>query len=143
MIAIFIFYSVSRGVQSRLAFSSEFKHCNTITYDGCDWMQLEFDPTGFTMRRVKTDNGQGLINRLTMLHDISAIVTVNVIERAKFGWKPYLVRSCNEICRYTAGIDVGLTFNPKHLYDKLLRYRVLRNYEVLSQWRRSDGVSKK
>jgi len=140
MIAVFIFYSKASGVQARLAFSKEFKHCNIITFDGQDWIMLDFDRSGFLTRKIYCQNGEQLIRSLHIIKDISAIISVNVEDRHKVRWKPYLVRSCNEICRYTAGVNVGLTFNPIHLYSKLLRLRRKRNYEVLSVWRRKHGI---
>lgn len=139
-IAVFIFYSISGGVQSSLSFSKEFKHCSSVTFDGRDWIALEFDRTGFMMRRVKCRDGAKFINRLSMNPDISATIAVQVNGKVSIAWKLYLVRSCNEIARYAAGVDIGLTFNPVHLYKKLLKYDRKRNYEIISSWRRSDGI---
>ncbi|MDQ8039629.1 MAG: hypothetical protein REH83_04410 [Rickettsiella sp.] len=41
------------------------------------------------------------------------------------------------MCRYFSGVDVGWTFNPKHLYKELLKYKDQRNYELLAHWRRT------
>lgn len=142
MIAVFIFYSIATGVQAKLAFSEEFRHCNIITYDGRDWIMLDFDRTGLLTRKINCNNGERLIRSLRVNKDITSVISVNVIERKKVAWKPFWVRSCNEICRYAAGIDIGLTFNPVHLYSKLLKYRHKRNYEVLSAWRRKHGISR-
>lgn len=141
LIAVFIFYNISGGVQSRLSFSEEFKHCNVITFDGRDWLMLDFDRTGFNIRTVKCKDGARLIKNLSIIKEVTAIISVSINERKKVAWKPYLVRSCNEISRYTAGIDLGFTFNPIHLYHKLLKYNRRRNYELLTHWRRSDGIS--
>lgn len=140
LIAVFIFYKISTGVQSRLAFSSQFRHCNIITFDGSDWIMLDFDKTGLLTRKVKCPNGASLLRNLPVNQDIIAIVSVNVKERFKVSWKPFWVRSCNEVCRYAAGIDIGLTLNPRNLYKKLLKYRHSRNYEMLSHWRRKNGI---
>src|ERR1700733_4908354 len=122
MIAVFIFYSKANGIQSKLAFSKEFKHCNIITFEGSDWILLDFDRTGLLTRRVKCQNGESLVRNLRILQDISAIITLDIGERVKIAWKPCWVRSCNEICRYASGADIGFTFNPLHLYRKLLKY---------------------
>jgi len=143
LIAIVIFWSLARGVQAKLAFSKEFKHCNIITYDGANWIMLDFDRTGFVTRKINCPSGEALVKRLRLVSDISAIVAISVYEKAKPCWKPYLVRSCNEICRYACGIDIGLTLNPRHLYSKLLKYSGKRNYEVLSAWRRDHGISRR
>lgn len=140
LIAVFIFYNVSSGIQERLAFSEEFKHCNIITFDGYDWIMLDFDRTGLLTRRIHCPDGGALLRNLHVIKEVSAIVTVNVRERVRIGWKPFWVRSCNEICRYASGVDIGFTFNPVQLYKKLLKYRRRRNYEVLSHWRRAHGI---
>lgn len=139
MIAVFIFYSVATGVQAKLAFSDEFKHCNIITYDGEDWILLDFDRTGLLTRKIKCESGSSLVRNLHVIPKVSAIVSINVKDRIKLMWTPWWVRSCNEICRYASGADIGWTFNPVHLYKKLLKYRHSKNYEILSTWRRSWG----
>jgi hypothetical protein len=140
LIAVFIFYNQSSGIQSRLSFSAEFKHCNIITFDGRDWISIDFDRTGLLTRRVHCNDGSALLRHLKVVKEVSAIVAVNVPKRAKTRWKPWWVRSCNEVCRYASGVDIGFTFNPVQLYKKLLKYRRRRNYEVLSHWRRKHGI---
>jgi hypothetical protein len=136
LIAIFIFYKKSQGIQARLSFSEEFKHCNVITFDGTDWVMIDFDSTGLLTRRINCKTGSQLIRSIRVIQDVTAIISVEVKKRVKIKWKPFLVRSCNEISRHATGIDINFTFNPIHLYKKLLKYRNLRNYEMLSHWRR-------
>lgn len=143
LIAVFIFYKIANGAQARLAFSDEFRHCNVITYDGADWIMLDFDRTGLLTRKINCPNGDKLIRSLHVIKDVTAIISVNIVARKKTLWKPWWVRSCNEVCRYASGIDLGFTFNPIHFYSKLLRYRHKRNYEVLSAWRREHGISRR
>jgi hypothetical protein len=140
LIAVFVFYRIATGVQAWLSFSEEFKHCNIITYDGSDWIMLDFDRSGLLTRKIKCPDGDSLIKNLPVIKDVTAIVTVSVNERHKSRWFPWWVRSCNEVCRYASGVDIGFTFNPVHLYSKLLKYRHSRNYEVLSAWRRTHGI---
>ncbi len=140
MIAIFIFYDVSTGIQAQLAFSSEFRHCNIITYDGEYWIAHEFDSSGFITRGLKVLSGEALVRMLRVIKSASAIVTVDIGQRPRHRWTPFVVRSCNEIDRYIAGVDIGFTFNPRHLYNKLLKYNGIRNYQILTHWRRSDGL---
>jgi hypothetical protein len=139
LISTIIFYNKSTGIQNKLAFSSEFRHCNIITYDGVIWLMIDFDLTGLVTRKLNVTSGDILIKSLHILKDVTAIINLEVHERHKSCWKPFIVRSCNEICRYTAGINIGFTFNPRHLYGKLLKYQHISNYELLSHWRRSDG----
>lgn len=141
MIAFIIFYGKAHGVQAALAFSSEFRHVNIITFDGRDWIMLDFDRTGLLTRKIHCTDGTQLFRSLRVLRDITAVVAVDVGERHKVCWKPFWVRSCNEIVRYASGIDIGFTFNPVHLYKKLLRYDQIRNYTILTAWRRKNGFS--
>jgi hypothetical protein len=141
LIAIFIFYAKATGVQAWMAFNDEFRHCNIIVFDGSDWLMIDFDRTGLRVRKIKCRDGNQLIRLLPVNPDVTATVSVMVKDRAKVRWKPFWVRSCNEVCRYASGVDIGFTFNPIGLYQKLLRYRGRRNYELLSAWRRKkDGL---
>lgn len=135
MIAIFCFYNVSNGPQARLAFSKEFKHCNIITFDGDIYLAIEFDGTGLITRGIDAPDTKTLIRGVKLIAPLIAIVVVEVHKRAKINWKPYLVRSCNEIDRYISGVHIGFTFNPKHLYNKLFKYNHS-NYDILYDWRR-------
>lgn len=136
MISFFCFYNVSSGVQARLAFSDIFKHCNIITFDGETWIVHEFDINGIQTKRIKVYSSSSFIRGLKYIDSLMAMIVVNVEEKATFNWKPFLVRSCNEIDRYIAGVDIGFTFNPKHLYSKLIKNADVSNYEILYHWRR-------
>ena len=138
MICIFCFYSQSSGVQAKLAFDKQFKHCNVICYDGECFLATDFDSFGIQSRIVHAPSTTSLIRGMKCVDVLIAMVVVQIHERASIRWKPFLVRSCNEINRYVSGVNVGFTFNPKHLYNKLLR-RDGMGYEVLSHWRR-DGI---
>jgi hypothetical protein len=141
MIAVFLFYDIANGIQSKLSFSKQFKHCNIITFDGRDWIALDFDRTGLVMRKIYCKDGAQLLRNIRVIQSITAIVSVDIAQKKRFMWSPWWVRSCNEVCRYTAGVDIGWSFNPIHLYKKLLKYRHKRNYEILSHWRRKYGVA--
>lgn len=140
LIAIFIFYNIAAGKQARLSFHAQFKHCNIVTYDGADWIMIDFDRTGILTRRIKCKDGQALIRSLPKIKDVSAIISISVNDRVKISWKPLWIRSCNEICRYASGADIGLTWNPAHLWKKLIQYRHSRNYQLLTHWRRRHGI---
>lgn len=139
MIVIFCFYNLSDGIQSRLAFSKEFKHCNVITCDGEIVLSHEFDSQGYKTRNVDCSGLRSLLRGLKHIEPLIAFIVVDIRERANISWKPFLVRSCNEIDRYISGVDVGFTFNPKHLYNKLIKYN-RSNYDILHTWRRNDGI---
>ncbi len=136
MIAIFLFYNISNGVQAKLAFSKTFRHCNIITFDGSHWINYELDSFGVHTRVLHVKDGVALIRGLKIIKQLVAMVTVWIVNRARFDWKPWWVRSCNEYNRYVGAVDIGFTFNPRHLFSKLLKYDKKRNYEILQLWRR-------
>lgn len=135
MICFFCFYNKSSGIQAKLAFNNQFKHCNIITFDGDTWLAIEFDRQGIHCKQVNVYTGSSLIRGLKYIDNLSAMIVADVYEKASVAWKPYLVRSCNELDRYISGVDIGFTFNPKHLYNKLLKYNGT-NYDILCHWRR-------
>jgi hypothetical protein len=136
MIAIFLFYNFSSGIQAKLAFSKTFKHCNIITYDGSHWVTYELDSLGVHTRVLAVKEGASLIRGLKVIKELIAMVTVWISTRATFKWSPWWVRSCNEFNRYIGAVQIGFTFNPRHLYNKLIKYDRIRNYEVIQHWRR-------
>src|SRR5580700_8668712 len=79
LIAVFIFYKIASGVQAKLAFNADFKHCNVITYDGSDWIMLDFDQSGLLTRKIKCENGSKLVKSLPIIQDVTAtlILTSN------------------------------------------------------------------
>ncbi len=143
LIAIFIFYKKASGIQACLAFNDHFKHCNIVTFDGADWIMLDFDRSGLLTRRIKVNDAESFLRNIRIIPEVSCVVSVEIDQRKKISWKPFWVRSCNEICRYASGIDLGFTFNPIHFYRKLLKYRHKRNYALLSAWRRDYGISRR
>lgn len=135
MICFFCFYNVSTGIQAKLAFSETFKHCNIITFDGDIWLATEFDRQGFQTRKINALSGSSLIRGVKYIDSLIALVVVDVKEKSYFKWYPYIVRSCNEVDRYISGVDIGFTFNPKHLYNKLIKYHG-NKFDILHHWRR-------
>jgi hypothetical protein len=137
LIAIVVFYNKSQGPSQRLAFSTEFRHCNCITFDGDDWIMTEFLPSGLLTRRIGCPDGARLVDRLRIIPEATAIVSLSIDPRARVKWFPWWARSCNEVVRYMTGVDTGFTFNPVSLYQKLIKFDGKRNFHILSHWRRS------
>lgn len=106
-----------------------------VAYDGDIWLATEFDLTGIHSRRITVSSGGSLIRGLKHVPSLMALIVVDVSVKASVKWKPYVVRSCNEFDRYLSGVDIGFTFNPKHLYNKLLKYDGS-NYKILHHWSR-------
>ena len=138
-ICLILFYSKACGVQSKLSFSKEFKHCNIISYDGKNYVATEFNSQGIITRVLNvSDNVVRFIDRLKMIEELTAIYSLYIPKRAEFTWKPFWSRSCNELVRYSGGIDLGFTFNPYHLFKKLRKYNGMKNYRIDYEWRRDN-----
>lgn len=136
MIAVFLFYNHGMGKLNRFSFSKDFKHCNVITYQGSTWNQVTWSPYGIHIRPVKVTSIDSFFRSLRAIRTLTACVVVEIIKPHVFAFSPFGVHSCNELSRYTAGVNIGYTFNPRGLYKKLLKYDKIRNYTVLKDWRR-------
>ncbi len=139
MIVIFIFYNKAQGKQDRYTFSKYFRHIDIFTFHGDKWIVHRFGSDGITYRISRFTEGSDILDHLVRLTTVFRIAVVNVIKRTKFRWLPLWGRTCNELARYIAGIDIGLTYSPRHLYSKLLRYDHIRNYKILTLWRVCNG----
>ena len=141
MIATFVFYNKSHGKQAKLAFSKDLVHSNIIIEDGSGSTMIMFEMDGIRLKRFNEVMYEKLFLKLPKANFISATIRANIDQRKRFKWFPWWARTCNEVCRYASGIDIGFTFNPRHLYNKLLKYDGKRNYIIVSQWRRMDELS--
>jgi hypothetical protein len=140
-INIFIFYNNSDVAPIWLV-GNEFKHCGVIVYDGNFYSIVEFNSYGIHLMSAFSESGfsvKWLDDLMKTNECISAYVICAVNKRIKNRWFPLWVKSCNEISREVTNVDIGFTFNPIHLYKKLLKYNGKRNYEILRAWRRNDG----
>lgn len=144
MIYIFLFYNKAEGKQSRLAFSEDFKHCDLISYDGDIFLRIGWNKQGITFNRRRTRNLTHLVRKLRLIPELSGILVTDNSGRVEVPWRPFIVRSCNEMARYVSGIDIGFTWNPAHFFNKVLRCSGKRNFTVLYAWRRKDnGLSRR
>lgn len=139
MLAIFLFYNKAEGWQHHLAFSKEFQHCDVAIYNDTHWVLMRLGKNGIEYRVLKTQDAERMILRLRTIKEVSAIIACD-IKPIEFFWRPFIPYTCNEITRFMTGIDIGFTFNPRTLYNKLLRYDGRRNYEVIHAWRRQHGL---
>ncbi len=137
MIATYLFYDKGHGKQI-LYTSNGIEHCNVICFDGRDYVLFEAQPHGIGFRSIKAKDNVSLIRNIKRIESIIEIICVHITEKKKIKWFPFWIRSCNEICRFFTGIDLGLTLNPTHLIKKLLKYNNKRNYEILYQWSRYE-----
>jgi hypothetical protein len=136
MIEIFLFYDKANGVQEKFTFSKDFKHCNLLTCDGEYSFLTWLDGTGINRREVKYGHKVKFMNRIKKNPDLSAMIVVWVEDRVEKKWFPFMLRSCNEVCRLSSSVDIGVTLNSAHLHHKLLRLNGQRNFTIDYAWRR-------
>ncbi len=140
MICIFLFTSKSTEIPKLFTLSNEFQGCGLITYDGKDWINVDFGYEGIIIKTLNVPRETLLLRHLRAIENVSAIVKIELGYRNKSAWSPLWIKSCNELYRSISGIDIGFTFNPKHLYTKLMKYDGKRNYIITQFWRRSHGI---
>ena len=79
----------------------------------------EFLPSGIVTRVIHCEDGARLVDRLRLIPEATAIISVGIDPRAKVPWFPWWVRSCNEVCRYVSGVDYWFQLlNPHHFVQK-------------------------
>lgn len=140
MIALFTFYnSCDMKIQNCLTFSKKMKHTSLIMYDGKQCYFTEMLSTGIKVKVFPVDDILDIIERLQRMPTVQAIVSTYIHKRAIFKWYPFSINSCNELDRKVSGIDIGLTLNPKHMYNKLLKLNGLTNYKIDRILRKEDG----
>lgn len=133
IIAHFLFYNKGQGRQ-QIFTTKGIKHCNVVCYDGRTHTLIETDEYGLSCRTINIYNTPELHEILKKLKYIRGVITTQIKYKKKIPWFPVWIRSCNEVCRYSTGIDIGLTINPTHLANKLIKYNNRTNYEILDQW---------
>jgi hypothetical protein len=136
VIAVFLFYNQGIGKYRPFSFSNELVHCALLCYEGDQCILFEIAPTGFIYRILKSNDVNKNLNAIKKLPMLSAFITVLVKEKKKIKAWPIKWYTCNEVCRYFSGVDIGWTFNPKVLFKKLIKLKNQRNYELLASWRR-------
>jgi hypothetical protein len=140
MIALFVFYSrCSPKIQRFLSFSKNIRHTSVILYDGKQSYLTEFVRQGIKIKVFPVDDIKNIIDMMKKMPTVEAIISTFITDRAIIKWWPFSINSCNELDRKVSGIDIGLTLNPKHMYNKLLKYDGCTNYRIDYKWRKSDG----
>lgn len=137
-LAIFLFYNKATGKQAFLSFNETIKHVNVIVYDGTQPVLIDMDKTGIKTRVLRITDVNKILSNIKRIPILTSIIVAYIDKRAASAWRPWWVRSCNEIARHATGINVGFTFNPIHLYNKLLQCDGT-DYDILTHWRRDNG----
>jgi len=133
MICIFVFYNAPDHKLSWFT-SKEFRHCDLYTYDGEYWLYHNLGFEGITTRVYPNTPAEKVIAAIKNLPTVTNLVTIYIHTKLNPIWKPFYIRTCNEIVRYLSGVDIGMSYNPRHLHNKLLKYGDSRNYEILERW---------
>lgn len=139
MICLILFYNKALGKQLKYTFDKELKHCNVICYQGDHYVLFEFSRKGIEYRIIDAPSLNSLIRNLRIIKELINIVVVDVKEPAINKWRPLWIRSCNEFVRFLTGLHIGISFNPRHLLNKIVRYNDKRNYSITYNWERSHG----
>lgn len=137
MIAVFLFYNRGIGKYNVFSFSQELVHSALLCYEGDHCILFEIAPFGFIYRILRSNDVNKNLDSIKKLPMLSAFIAVWIKEKKKVKEWPLKWYTCNEVCRYFSGVEIGWTFNPKHLYKKLIKHKDKTNYELLAHWRRA------
>ena len=121
-------------------FSKHFKHVDVYANNGTGWVGFRLSSSGLTYAMTGQISGDDLTRLACEAHTAEAVIVADVGEPAKFKWCPLTIPMCNEFARLISGVNIGFSWSPRHLYNKLLRYDQTRNYEIIYKWRRSNGA---
>jgi hypothetical protein len=138
MICIFLFFSNGNGMPNCLAYGP-YKRCNLIVHTDGNYLMIQMTKWGIRLRRIRANRFHSLVDKLFLLEGLEKVVCTRIREYPKNPWRPFWLRSCNELARYAGAVDIGHTWNPTHLFKKLLKYDNTRNYEIIHIRSRSNG----
>ena len=77
-IVIIMFHHTTTAWVPPLTFSNQHKHVNAISFDGKDYVMIEFDMTGIWTRVIKCHSLGRLASNLRQLKSISSIFVVQI-----------------------------------------------------------------
>jgi hypothetical protein len=139
MLAIFVFHNKTRHrIMNLFTFSKSFKHVD-IYVKQKEWIGFRMTRNGIEFAMSGYENGRYIVNGAIEQPNVEAILCLDIHGRAEYPWIPLTIPMCNEFSRYLSGVDISFSWNPRNLYNKLLKYDHKRNYEIFFQWRRSHG----
>lgn len=140
MLALFVFHNqTTHKILNALSFSKYFKHVDLYTFDGKEWIGFRFGTGGMIYTFTGYTEVRDLIDSAQLVESNEALIAVDIENGCKFPWRPLTIPMCNEFARYIAKVDIGFTWNPRNLYNKLLKYDQETNFEVFYLWRRDHG----
>lgn len=138
MISIFLFFNNGKGMPHTLSFGP-YNRCSLIVLTDGNYIMIQMTQWGIRLRRIKAKRFTTLVDKLFLLEGLQTVVCTWIKQYPTNPWRPLWLRSCNELCRHTGAVDIGRTWNPTHLFKKLLKYDNTRNYEIIYHRSRSNG----
>lgn len=136
----FLFYDTAIGRQSRLSFSKDKKHVDVMVYENDTVTCFQYSGKGIEHRVFKTDDILKVLKGIKLIPELSHYILVSMYKEHKGKrWLPFHINSCNEVCRKIGRVEIGWTFNPAHLYKKLVKLNGKTNFTVVSVWSRKNG----
>lgn len=124
MIAIFLFYEGKFW---------KFSACSLIlvTPDGAFMFEPYRSHIGF--RKLKTMDIESYISKIKRYSKASELVVLEIKSEPRQRISSILSKTCNELLKHIAGLDLGFTFTPYQFYKQILKYNKKRNYEILQR----------
>lgn len=132
--ALFIFYNKARGKQAILS-ARDKKHVDLIVKLNDKITIFQYSGRGIEHQYSKATDMMLIMKKLLKLENVSHLILVKINKKCRRkNWFPIQLNSCNEVCRKISSVDIGWTFNPSHLYHKILMKRDKSNYSVVENW---------
>ena len=138
MIAIFLFFNKGLGKFVNFIRDKNFLHSAVICYRGDVPILLEISRSGIAYRVLKTEDMAKLMEKITLMPNLTHYVAVRIKKEAFIQELPIRFFTCNELCRFFTGVDIGLTLSPKHLFQKLVDFKN-KNFFVRNVWSRNGN----
>jgi hypothetical protein len=137
VIAIFLFFNKGLGKFVNFIRDKDFLHAAVICYQGDVPVLMEASESGISYRVVKTSDMTNLMEKIILMPSLTNYVAVKINKGIFITEFPFKYFTCNEVCRFVSGVDIGLTLSPKHLFQKLVDFKNHKNYFLMNVWSRN------
>lgn len=134
MIAIFLFFNKGLGKFVKFIRDKDFLHAAVICYQGDVPILMEASESGISYRVVKTPDMASLMEKIILMPSLTHYVAVKINKEILITEFPFKYFTCNEVCRFVSGVDIGMTLSPKHLFQKLVNFKNNKNYFLMNVW---------
>jgi len=136
MRVVLVFYNHGDSWVSNWLLHEDYKHVDCFIEVGKRWFVLRLTHSGIAVRRSRYFSAGSLFNAAKKLSTVTCIIEIESYYVLRETFFVPRILTCNELARYLSKVDVGLTLTPYHFYKKLLKYDHMRNYEIITHWRR-------